>query len=159
MATQLHRILDNFYWRIEAIDPTSDLCARDRFFRIDPTQLHTAESAGLERGFYILRTTSGADEAVTDQYQRVASHRFDLVVCYAATHGIEEAQRLMCQDRNDLIDCLRDDQKYIGFSDEDTTLEMGLIDRIRTSDEFLMDIDSPVFTMRMTWECRIREVE
>ena len=156
MATTLDKVLINFQWRIEAIDATSTISGK-RFFRFDPRDLGRTESGGLERGFFVTWLGSEPQQAVTDQWQWVCSHRFMIEVMYAPIRGWQESHELVLSDRWDLIKALRDDSLYVGFSDDNSTTDLDLIDRYFEGDGLDIEPDAEVFIYRQNWRCTVRE--
>lgn len=156
MATNIHRVLENFKWRIEAIAPTSTTSTRE-FIWYDELVLDADQSAGMTRGFNVHWLGRGPAHEVDDLIERVAIHRIQVTVAYSTQFELLKRQQLMLQDAHDLIKVLRDDRYWVGYSDSATSTDIGLFDRSLDGDEVITE--PLTWYYRQTWLCHVHEVE
>jgi hypothetical protein len=64
---------------------------------------------------------------------------------------------LSLADRDDICEALRDPAGWTGYDAGNTSTDIGLCDRKRESDE--MERDEALYTLRMTWQCHVKEIE
>lgn len=164
MASSANLVLDNFYWRIEAITPTSSVVGRRAFRRIDTLDIDPAQSSGLSRGFRVAWVASDEEhqvsgEGITDGlYNRAATHTFEVEVYYSTKLKWTDLHTVVLSDRHDLTKQLRDPDTWVGYNASNTTTDIGIYDRIRESDE--LDTDDPGYwVLRQSWRVIINEVE
>lgn len=165
MATSLDKILLNFYWLIEAIDPTyTSSVVTGRFRRWDP-EIDAApdEGTGWARRFWVEWMGSGSDDGATSDPLREAPHTFRLYVFYPRTGQHLETQKLVVLDRHDLTKTLRGQiatDHRRGYDDDHPTTAIGLILRKRTGDQLLPhETNDRILLLTMEWLCDIAEDE
>lgn len=157
-------VRQNFVWRIESQTPTSSLL-KPRFTEIDPLRLDADQAAGVgERSFSVYWLGSEEDnvvdgEGITDnENQRIAEHRYRVDIYYTTKLDYRDLQHAMLQDRHDITRLLRSGDNIKGYNADNSSTELGLFNRIRESDELIMD-DPDVWVYRATWRCTIEESE
>jgi hypothetical protein len=156
MATNLHRILQNFQWRIATTTPT----AGGRPFRlVDPLADEIENTTGSLRKFYVAWSGSEEDLDLTDGYDRQAEHAISTVFHYpdATFENYGNLRDLVLQDRHDLIKTLRNNDNRLGYDADNTTDAIGLWHRVRADDE--LDTGDAVWILTINWTCTISEVE
>jgi hypothetical protein len=141
MATNLHRVLQNFQWVIASTTPT----AGGRPFRmVDPAADEMENNTGTLRKFFVVWNSSDQDLDVTDGFSRQAPHEISTMVHYP-TANVPSYERLRNNDNRD------------GYSDANPTDNIGLWSRTRQDDE--LDTGDDVWILTTRWECVISEVE
>jgi len=156
MATSLHRVRQNFIYQMEQISPTSTIVGR-RFLVVDRLILDekNGNNPGRARDFVVLWNGSRQDREPTDWYAREALHEYVVRVSYPTALGTEsEINDAIAQDRHDLIERLRTQTYFVGYSGS-TTTDVGLMRRTRVRD--VLDTDGPVWVHTYEFECLIRE--
>lgn len=159
MATNLHRAIDNFIYRIEATTPTSQVIG-NRFIHWDPTYEESEPdfSTGFFRHFTVEWKDSDGDSAATNVDDREAWHNFHVAVYYPLILPWLQMHYAILQDRHDLIKALRTKANCLGYSADYPTTDIGLYHRHRTGDELIKQ--SPeVWELTTNWRCKIRESE
>lgn len=167
MATLLHRVLDNFYWRITSTSPTYSGSARAvaRFREWDPTDgKDPTKGSGWTRRFWVEWTGSDADEGATSVELREAWHTYRVHILYSRkNHSHRALMDMIVQDRHDLCRTLRGGiatDHRLGYNDDNATTEIGLAKRYRTGDELrLLDANGQVFEAVTEWKCYVQETE
>lgn len=164
MASSADLVLENFYWRIEAISPTSSE-RQQSFHAISTLELDTGQTSGMDRAFVV--SWLGSDEEFLvdgedicdDGVNRIATHRFEVRVTYSAKPGLDALalQQLMLSDRHDITKALRAASSQVGYDDSNTSTSLGILKRVRESDE--IEIDGEVWTLVQTWRVDIQETE
>jgi hypothetical protein len=152
----LHRVIDNFYWRIEGTSPTNQI-STNRFRAIDPIKKTPRKHSGDIRAFYVARNGSDEDSAATDLDRREAWHDFRLHMFYPAVYPWQDLQRMIVQDRHDLAKVLRSMGARPGWDDDNAADNIGLYERQRATDT--TDTTGDVYEVIMHWRCKIREEE
>ena len=157
MATLIHRVFENFIWRIESLTPTATAGnLRTRFLDYDPLR-HDPSAMPTSRNFSVTWASSASDESPTDLYDRVAEHVFELEFHYEPTMKWNTLHEVILQDRHDINSLLRDPAYFIGYSAINSTDEINLKNRIRTGDSL---VRSPsLITLRQSWRCMVWETE
>ena len=157
MATSLHRIYDNFIWRIETITPT--YTSRHGGFRsFDPTKETVGANSGSLRKFFVEWNDSGKDFAATNVNAREAPHTWMLTVFYPIVQPWKETHHMILLDRHDLLTQLRDDRKRVGYNADNTTTDIGLYQRRRLGDQLIKD-EPKLWRLLIEWECKTVESE
>lgn len=156
MATQLHRILENFEWRLETLTPTT---GKTKFKVVDPINDDIGDHSGSFRRFYVEWESSQEDLTMTDGYSRRAEHSIRLTVFYPASkaRSHKDLRSIILQDRHDIIKRLRDTQYYNGFNADNSSTDLGLEYRQRLDDE--LTTGEHLWVFEMTFECTIEEIE
>lgn len=156
MATSLHYVIQNYYWKIEAITPT---VSEKKFYRVDPLNVEElGDSSGAIRRFWVEWLGSGEDLGTTNFSSRDATHRFAVNVVYPTSYGTHlQLQQLIVRDRHDLIYTLRD-SNLVGYSDAQSSTSIGLNSRWRTGDE-LQTGEPDLWILRMEFDCHVTEIE
>ena len=155
MAAQVHNVLNNFYYQIKSITPTSSL-VRQRFHDIDPSMQEIDDQSGFARAFYVEWRDSDADQWATDSDHREAVHNFHVVAHYPLVLPWDKMFELISQDRHDLAYRLRRKDYAVGVSGN-ASLDVGLMNRYRTGDQ--LDTNGPVWILTTSWRCKIEESE
>lgn len=156
MATTLHRVMQNFVWRLEAITPTSDISSKP-FLSLDRTKTNEGDSAGLERSFLLSWLGRGPEEEATDQYQLSAEHEWQLDVFYWAGRGYETTHEIILQDQFDIVKTLRNDALYVGYADDHSTDDLSIIDRHTVKIEVNNESDD-LWILRFVFSTHVKEV-
>lgn len=153
-SSLLHRVLENFAWRVEAITPTLD--AGRKFRRVDKLAYEVNDTSGTFRRFWVMWNGSGSDENVTDGSARVSVHEIELGVIYptASTRDWHALQAIVVQDRHDLISHLQN-RNLAGFSAASPSTDIGLYTRERASDD--VDRDESLWVLTLEWRCTVYE--
>jgi hypothetical protein len=152
----LAQVFENFIWRLEGIAPSSQ-ADRGKLQYVDPED---DPSALRPRSFSLTWEGSDTDGSPTDLYDRWAVHTFTVEVYYpAGDTGLSnrDAHALSLADRDDICEALRDPAGWTGYDAGNTSTDIGLCDRKRESDE--MERDEALYTLRMTWQCHVKEIE
>jgi hypothetical protein len=164
VSSLAHRVLDNFYWRIEALTPPTVAGIKTEYFEVDPDRIAPEQSSGLTRGFSVSWNTGGADhemggQQVTDGLEdRNSDHEFTVEMIYSKKLGHRDLMSAMLQDRGAILKEMGNADKWIGFNASNTTTAIGLWDRICVSSE--RDAEDESFTvLRMVFRCAINESE
>lgn len=151
MATNLHRVLENFIYQIEQISPTSTL-QRSRFINFDPSMTNP----DVARNFYVEWMDSDPDLSSSDSDRREASHQYRVHVFYPFILSWNKMHELISKDRHDLAHRLRRKQYCVGYSGN-TSAEIGLLNRNRSGDE--LNKTGDVWELSIGWRCKISEDE
>ncbi len=165
MATDLDKVLLNFYWRIESIDPTyTGSVVVDRFRRWDPEiDSRPDEGTGWARRFWVEWVGSDADGMSTSDPLREANHLYRVYVFYPRTGQNLETQRLVALDRHDLIKMLRGQigtDHRLGYDDDHQATNIGLLSRKRQRDILEpFTENTQILLYSMEWLCSVRESE
>lgn len=156
MADELSRVLDNYNWRMEAVSPRSTI-GIESFRAIDPLGVEPGESDGLTRCFWVEWLGSGPGHTTEDSIMRVADHAIVVSVVYSHDYRWQDRHKLMVSDRHDILKALRDDSKWVGYSDTNSSTDIKLKDRqyVRTQKQVGDDYDLLVLEFNNT----IYEVE
>lgn len=156
MATTLHRVLENFRWRVESAVPTCDIPGKG-FHRLDPTKLAETDSQGLERGFTVRLVGGGDDLEATCAAYRSSVYTVLLVVIYSPGRGEETTQEVIAQDQFDLAQALRDDRLYVGWSADNPTDELQIVARELKS-QTVDYSDDEIWLLQQEWLVQLTEV-
>ena len=156
MATLLHRVHDNFIWRIEGLTPTSTR-SRRKFRSLDRQTPRPGEHFGVTRGFRVQRLGSGADVELTDFTCRVADHRYAVEVYYGDEFGGTAVHEVADQDRHDIIKDLRYPGSWNGFNSSNTDTDIGIMDRQLLGDSF--DFEGGAWILRLEFGVKAKEAE
>jgi hypothetical protein len=157
MSTNLHRVIENFYWRINGLTPT-DQYKRTKFRPYNPLNEDVPENTGGLRQYYVEWMGSDEDTGATDMDNREAWHTIRVYVEYPAVLRFRELESMILQDRQDLIKELRDIANRDGYSDDFSSTNIGLIRRLRFGDELDKSNES-IWRLATEWRCFIRESE
>ena len=155
MAAQIHSVLNNFYYQIKLIVPTSKL-VNQKFYDIDPSLDEINDSSGDARAFFVEWKDSDADRWATDDDYREAQHNFHVVVHYPLVLPWDKMFELISLDRSDLIYRLRRKIYTVGVAGN-ATRDVGLMNRTRSGDQ--LDTNGPVWILTTAWRCKIEESE
>jgi len=166
VATLLPYVLDNFYWRIEAITPTyTDALVVARFCECEPPGIETpGEGSGWARRFWVDRVESGDNGTDTDATARDAEHLYIVNVYYPvpALGGHRRASRVIDFDRHDMEKTLRGRipayDHRLGYDDNNSTTNIGLTLRKRRRDGTNKG-NPAIWVYSAEWLCSIREDE
>ena len=158
MASAANLVLNNFVYRIGAIDPTA---AGDSFkYNARSTTLDPDASPGMVRSFGVYFNDSEEAHDVEDITERWAESTWTVEIAYPvkAARGDESLQAMILQDRHDLIKALRTSDNKDGTSATAPDTVTGLQYRKFVGDE--LDREDPVtWIYTQTWACMIRESE
>ena len=157
MATTLHRAWLNTVWRIEQIVPTSTIVQK-RFKALEPDDIETDVSDGMQRAFTVRWEGAGPDAGITDMFQREAEHTFDVTVVYPGKWRWRKLHECLMQDHHDLCKQLRDPDKWTGYDDSNPSATTGIQDRRRLDSRFEA-VDEGGYLIRMRWALTMFEVE
>lgn len=151
----------NFIWRLEAITPTSTTSSF-KFRSFDPLKRSPKRSTGDVRKFSVSWLGSGADgedEApdANDMYSRTARHNFEIKIEYPAVYPWDTMQQLVADDRHDILKALRNQANNVGYNASNTTTDIGLWERRRTSDS--LEINDDVWILKLNYLAIINEPE
>ncbi len=166
MATNLDKVLENFYWRIGATAPTYSGSARTvgRFREWDPEGgTDPSKGTGWTRRFWVEWRDSGED-ADAAAVMRESDHVFRVHVLYPRRQGSHRrTQAMIAQDRHDLIKTLRGQIRVdhrLGYDDDHSTADIGLMRRKRMGDELRpFPGNNKVYQFSTDWLCSVREDE
>ena len=163
MATSLHRVLDNFYWRIQSISPTYTGRVKARFEEWDPDiGLDPAKGSGWARKFWVEWNGSGPTNDAA-AIQRESDHTYVVHVLYPRKGPHRETMDMIAQDRHDLEKTLRGQiptDHRLGYDDDNTTTNIGLMSRRRAEDDLRpFPLNNEIWELRMEYECSVREDE
>lgn len=155
MSSKADLVLENIYWRVESIDPSH---SGQGFRPIDPAKLTPEQLADGERLFWVDWVDEELPEdGVSDIYERIAPHRFELRVIYSAC-DLQKRQKKALQDRHDIIKALRDTTLFVGYEAGNASADTGLIARwVRRVER--TDETEGADTMVYSLECTIQETE
>ncbi len=165
MASMLRYVLENFYWRIQAITPSYVGPARavERFEPWDPQDGRTPTTgSGWTRKFWVERIGSGQDTGATSDVLRESEHIYHTHVLYDnAKH--RRTQAIICDDRDNLAKVLRGvigTNYRLGYDDDNSTTDIGLMKRWRGDDRTIDYLgDSAIKQVTTEWYCSVREDE
>jgi hypothetical protein len=150
------RVYQNFIWRISNTAPTNEL-SPNRFRNFDPQKKTPRAQSGDTRAYYLERVRADENSAATDMDRREAWHDYYLHVFYPTVYPWRDLQKMIAQDRHDLVKTLRSLPNRLGWSDEFPDYEIGLYERQRESDT--TETIGDVYEMVIHWRCKIREEE
>lgn len=157
MATTLHRVWQNFVWRIQSLTPT---CTRGT---IRETFVHLngatpGQSAGTSRGFEVTLLRGSTSGEPTNLYSRRGVHQFLVEVYYDRALKPDARHEVIPQDRHDITTELRRPGGWVGYDATHTT-DAIMQARENIDDEYeIVETESNVI-LRMPWRVRVREVE
>lgn len=159
MASAFDLVLQNFVYRVEAIDPTSALCRRKFRSNDSAVTVSPSTSAGMVRSFNVFWESSEPAEEVEDIVERISDSEWTLEVFYPldSARGTLELQRLIMQDRHDLIKALRTSDNFDGTSPNTPTTETDLHRRSFVGDD--IEQGDQTWTYRQRWSCTVFESE
>ena len=159
MATNIHRVLDNFKWKLEGITLTNAR-VNNRLAEYDPLlePIPQCSSAWFRR-FYIEWNDSGEDGHATDSDRREAAHLFRLFINYPEILPHNVLRDLYLQDRHDIAKTLRAPASRLGYDASNTTTDIGLYHRKRVGDAMQIGTFEKVRQLVTDWRCLIREDE
>jgi len=167
MATLLHRVLDNFYWRIGAISPTYSgegrPVGRFRAWDVEDGR-DPAKGTGWTRRFWVEWLGSDEDIGATTNEIREAWHTYRVHVIYPRRQGSHRrTMAMIAQDRHDLCRHLRGaiaTDHRLGYDDDNPTTNIGLAKRVRTGDELrLLAGNDKIYELVLEWTCFVLETE
>jgi hypothetical protein len=162
MATDLHRVRQNFEWVIGKITPTNRTPGQD-FTLIDPTEdmPEDADHSGGLREFFVQRLVGEEDIGATDLDRREAWHEYEVHISYPVAYPFGTMHDIISQDLHDLKKALRDQSNRSGYSTAEPAASIGLYKRVCAGDELLMDDEDfkLPWELVMLWRCKIREEE
>lgn len=154
MATNLHRVYQNFKWRIESISPA---CTRPGKNFVSLGNVAANESTGTSRGFRVKRLGRETESELTDLYQRTATHDYRVEVYYPAALHQDAIEEIISQDAHDIIKTLRNPDSYLGFNSTDSSTNIGIRSRMEISDQVTESTD--LWTLQINFKCLITEIE
>jgi len=171
MATYLHRVAENFRWRMEGITPAHSYGSPPiRFRRFDPVDDEPDNTSGWVRRFFSRWVGAQIDSAATNLEGREAVHLVELHVLYpTAALPFDTLESMMLQDRHDIAKTLRDQGKRNGWSDATASTDIGIYMRRRGSPDRvtpggsllpgLVDLRVDVLQLITEWHVKVREEE
>jgi len=167
MATSLHRVLQNYAWRMEAISPSvsglvSGVKVNSQYREYDPLkEPEPQQSSGWSRRFYVEWVGSDGDGLATDADRREAVHQIRVSVVYPLVYEYKALQMLIAQDRHDINMTLRSrGRAYVkGYDDSHTTTSTGLYLRKRRGDVLDKRSFPGVWLYTVEFDNTIREAE
>lgn len=131
MATNLHRIWQNFVWRIESATPQ---CSRGTIAGGFCHLNGRPPTVSAARGFEVRRVRRESPDGTTSQYQRIGDHVFEVEVYYGSLLPDAIAE-VADQDAHTLIAALRASSSWVGYDADHTTDDIGLKARWEAGDE------------------------
>jgi len=160
MSSTVDLVVDNFAYHIEAIT-TDKTKSKKGFEWFDDNRLNPEDTAGCTRWYnvqWLSEEPQPEDDGVTDITERIANHQFQLDVLYPHEIELKARQKMMLKDRHALIKKLRHHDNFVGYSAAQPSTDIGLWRRALLSVEALEEIEKTT-TLRLTWECTIKESE
>lgn len=149
---------DNFKYRIEATAPDKDII-RANFKYVDERDLDIP-SVAPDRKFNVNWEGSEGPDDFEDDTEQQALHTFTVDVYYnsgQSGRGRRQLTKALLRDRHELIETLRDTDKYNGV-DDDGDRDTGIKSRIVSGAERIKVSDS-IMALRLTCICDIFELE
>lgn len=157
MAAQAHLVRKNFVWRIEAVTPTeTTLARRASFTEVDPLRIDPEQSSGYQRAFSVQWQGSEGDQ-LDDLLLRQQSHMYAVEVYYSTKLKYDDLHDIILQDRHDITKTLRNPSNVIGYSDAQSSTDIGVGGRWFDSDEIVREDN--LWTYRAMWRVTITETE
>jgi len=157
MATTLHRVWQNFVWRIQSLTPTCTRGAlRQKFVHLNGVT--PGQAPGTSRGFEValLRGSTGGEP--TNFHARRGIHLFTVEVYYDKTLKPDARHEVILQDRHDITTELRRPGGWVGYDATHTT-DSIMLSRENVDDEYeIVETESNI-VLRMPFQVRAREVE
>ena len=160
MASTVDLVIDNFCYHIEAI-VTDKSRSKKGFEWFDEDRLNPEDTAGCTRWYnvrWLGEEPQPEDEGVTDITERIAVHQFQLDILYPNEIELKVRQKMMLKDRHAVIKKLRHHENFVGYSDKQPATNIGLWRRALVGVEAMTETEKTT-TLRMTWECTIKESE
>lgn len=155
MATTLHRVRQNFVWRLKAVTPTCDISG-ERFEQLDASKLDKTDSQGLERSFQVNLLEGGPDLEATSAAYRSSVYTFLVQVVYWPGRGPDACHEIMLQDQWDMVKALRDDRLYVGYEDANPSTDICIVSRELEGQR--VDYSDPeVWILQQTWQVQVTE--
>lgn len=149
---------DNFIYRIEATAPDREII-RGGFRYFDERDLSVA-SVAPDRKFNVNWEGSEGPDDFEDDTEQHALFTFVVDVYYnsgQSGRGRRQLTKAILRDRHELIETLRDTDKYYGV-DVDASRDTGIKSRIVSGAERIKVSDS-IMALRLTCICDIFEIE
>jgi hypothetical protein len=173
MSTNLHRVVSNTRWRIEALTPSHVYGPPDspiKFRRFDPFEAEPANTSGWVRAFFVHWLGSSLDIGATNLDIREAIHPVFVHIIYPpAALPYEELEAMWLQDRHDIIKAMRDQAQRAGYDADNTTGDIGLMvrrrgspDTVRAGGELipgLVNLNPNILQLVIELHCEVREEE
>ena len=164
MASNLHLILENFYWRIRTTVPTYEGNMVQRFVEWDTEDgQNPSNSSGWARRYWVDWLGSNPDDGATSEPLREANYTFRVHIIYPDTGQHRRTTKAAMQDRNVVHKTLRGQlgaNGLRGYDEDNTTTALGLMLRKRTGDELAPYQGSTKIQMlTMEYLCSIAEDE
>lgn len=156
MGATSHQVARNFAYHIAKATPTA--VGREWRQNKRPFVLAADLSPGSERSFTVRPLRSGALDTVTDGYSRISDWRFEVEVAFTENRDLESLNDIMCQDAADLVGLLRMADTFIGYSADQQTADIGLLDRELESQVFDMVSETTAY-LRQQWRVKIEETQ
>ena len=150
------QVFKNIVWRIGALSPTSVL-ASERFRHLDNPTRQGEDQSLADRSFQIYFDSSERVETYSDLAHRWNDVTYVMEFGYKAERLQGNFHQLLLDDRNDLLKLLRDPANYSGYSDDNSTDDIGLKNRVFDGDE--LEREGPTWIYRMRWIHKIEEAE
>lgn len=158
MATNLHRVGQNFVYRIGLITPQLTQAQRltlpAKFHHLDGVD--PRQSSGCTRGFEVRRLSRGEPEGVTSLYSRTSVHAYLVEVYYSSEFRPSAVDEITSQDAHDIIRALRAPSSWKGYAGSPTT-EIGIRSRLETGDELVYE--RGLTTLQIRFATRVTEIE
>lgn len=146
MATLLHRVRDNFKWKIEAITPQLTHSSRaslpSSFKVID--KLKEGEASGITRRVRVERVKGSASIEPSNQYSRWSPFSYVVEVYYASEFSGGAIDNITAQDGHDIQTALENPDSWVGYNASNDTDDIGIKYRF-------MDDGSEVIESENTW--------
>ncbi len=147
MASNLDLVYQNIIDCIQAITPTSTIPGKN-FYHLDFKRIDPDQSSGLTRAFAVYWVGSDSDEEPTDMTDRWCEHTFEIDIAYSTDYELATLEKLIAQDRHDVIKKLRDLDNAI----------TGQHTMKRKNDR--LDMSNPqTWYLKQQWICMIEEEE
>jgi len=168
MATSLHRIYQNFQWRMETITPTNTATSAKAYFRrYDPLKSDPPDSSGGWRKFFVKISGGDEDLGASDAQARESWMAAAIFVAYPARAGYDDMNRLVQQDRHDILKQMRTGadiiaaaqtrENRLGYDADNTTTNIGLIHREPSG--WNLDDAEAVWFLELRFKIYVRELE
>jgi hypothetical protein len=157
MATTLHRVWQNFIWRIGSLTPTCTRgTLRQKFVHLNGVQ--PGQAPGTSRGFEVALLRGGTSGEPTNFHARRGIHQFLVEVFYDKTLKPDARHEVILQDRHDITTELRRPGGWVGYDATHTT-DSIMLSRENVDDEYeIVETESNI-VLRMPFQVRAREVE
>lgn len=156
MTSEVKNIIKNFEYRLAAISPNGSLAGvKSKFFYIGEDE-DPRESPGYTRSFDVDWNGIGGFAGIENQSSTVADHMFSVEVYYhPAQFGKRKTQFLIASDQRDIVKCMHDASKWVGYDSNNPSADIGLKHRFVRSAS-LTEVDG-IYVLRLDTVCTVFE--